>query len=118
MIIAILVLAVLDITLTHYAFFLDRKKDALDMSLEKNWLPRFIMRNDPNPINFIVGCLFNITVMGLIVFILNEVIMEGIIFGMLLLVNYSHYFLLKTTKEQWNNDKFWKALKLYRESKK
>lgn len=117
MIITILLFAVLDITLTHYLFFLDRKKDVLDMSCEKNWIPRLIMQGNPNPINFITAVIINVSVMGFILMFAGE-LMTGIIFGLLIFVNYSHYHQLMDRRRNWDNELYWKIVKLEREVRK
>ena len=73
MIILILLLSFFDMLLTHYQFFMDRKKKVMNMRSERNIIPRLIMGKNPNPKNFIVGCVFTITVLSFLSFFIVPV---------------------------------------------
>lgn len=121
--VVILVLVALDVLLTHFQFFLARKKDCLDMSFEKNWLPRLIMGSNPNPTNYFIGSFINLCLVTLFIrltaFYHSTVyqLTIGTILGLFVAVNYMHLINIEEDGTQWNNAGYWKAIKQVQETK-
>lgn len=109
-IISLLWLSALDITLTHYQLFLDKKKGVLDMNTEQSLIPKLIMGNNPNPVNYVVGSFLS-QGMLILISILAGPVLINIFFGMLLMVNYYHWIYIQDRKRGWDNKYYWKVLR-------
>ncbi len=106
-----LILHFFDILLTHYQLFMDKKKNVLDMKKERNWLPRLLMGNNPNPKSFIFG----FVVTGSMIFFASVYFNSDIVFGMMILVVYIHYLNISDYRKLWNNKYYWNnKLKLFK----
>ena len=109
-------LSFLDITLTHYRFFLDKKKKVFEIRDEKGILGRIIMGKNPNPRNYLVGCILSISVF-FFVSLLNE--NASLMFiGALFIVNFLHVTEIDKVRRNWNNRNFWNLFKRYRKIRK
>lgn len=100
----ILLLGLLDVTLTHYQFFLDKKKDAFDARSELMWLPRKIMNNNPNPYNYLLGVLITCMIYSLSVWYPP---VQPVLLGLLGVANYTHIANIGVIKKNWDNDAYW-----------
>lgn len=103
-------LSVLDVTFTHFLFFLEKKKGVFDIKSERNWLPRLIMRGNPTPRNYLLGCLFST---GL--FIAGSIVIDNFAFiaiGMLALLNRIHIDTVRIFYMNWDNEIYWKILRV------
>lgn len=76
------------------------------MKFERNIIPRLIMKDNPNPKNFIVGCVFTMTILSLFSFFVGDIGL-GIWFGVLFTVNIYHCIGIRDTVRNWNNKKYW-----------
>lgn len=112
----IISLSFIDITLTHYRFFLDRKKKVFEIRDEKGILGRIVMGNDPNPRNYLVGCLISISVFAFVSMFNRDASLMFI--GALFIVNFIHITEINKVRRNWNNRGFWNLFKKYRKVRK
>ena len=119
--IIIYLLCFLDVTLTHYQFFLKDKKKCLFLSDEINPIPRFIMRlgKKPNPMNYLIGTFFSLTILNLIFFISKyNINFIWLCIGMYMIIINIHFHNVIVIKDNWNNKKYWSLFKKEKKYKK
>ena len=96
----ILLLYVLDITLTHYQFYVLKKYGILNMKFERNIIPRLFLRNNPSPLNYLVMCFVLCpSLIGFLIFVsMIDVMPIYAVLGMILMVNIYHVENLRILK--------------------
>lgn len=112
----ILFMAFLDIALTHFLFFLDRKKGMISNKQERNLIVRKLFMKQINPVSFLMGIIYVYS--GLILSYIISVRFTSnyhefvyMILGIYILMNYIHVINLNIRYLNWNNERFWKAYK-------
>lgn len=81
------------------------------MNHERNPIARFIMKGNPNPNNFILGCCFSLTLFYVFSVYVVDDIVRGMYLGFLFVVNVYHWTNIQDTKRNWNNKKYWKIIR-------
>jgi len=114
----LIALSMLDILLTHYTFFLLRKKEPVDMNMEKGLVARWIMRGNPNPRNYVLGSFFNIVVFIVAVSFATYqgigVEVTNTVLGVMMMLNFIHVINITDVARNWSNEKYWKIRKIMR----
>jgi len=112
----IITLCFIDITLTHYRFFLDKKKEVFNVKDELGTLARLIMKGNPAPNNYIVGCLISFLVLIFASFFTLKFV--DFMFGAYFIIIWTHLAHISIVHQNWYNKKFWHILKKYRQADK
>ena len=108
--IVVFLLSFLDLTLTHYQLFLDKKFGVYDLRIERNPIAKAIMmlgKKESYPINYIYGAIWSIGVIFTMIFYLNLSFFDyGIIIGMLFTVNIYHSINLRDVMVNYHNNSY------------
>lgn len=113
-------LACLDILLTHYQFFLTKKKNVFNINDEMNDFPRWLMKKfGITAKSFLIHCAIQASLIigvasGLLFFGASIYFMEIILsaaLGMVVVVNQLHNFNLIFFRRFWNSERYWEIKK-------
>ena len=108
----ILIFMFFDNALTHYQFFICKKKGVFNNKQEMNIIARYIMGGNPRPLTFIFLFIYQILIVFLVLWIDNfSDIGIGFLCGIFVLVNVYHYGNINTYKKNWDNNSYWERAK-------
>jgi hypothetical protein len=109
----IVLLSLLDNTLTHYQFFVLKLKGYYNPKLERNPIARFIIAGNPGPFSLIKLFIFAYSVLYIIFRLAPvDIFYQGAVFGLFFAVNMYHSMNIHVYKLNWNNKKYWSLLNI------
>ncbi|MFA6089863.1 MAG: hypothetical protein WC755_08450 [Candidatus Woesearchaeota archaeon] len=108
-------IVMIDVILTHFYFYLLKKKGINDLSDEVNWLPRKLMDlMGLNGFSLIMHCTISFTLFYGIIYSVYYffsfylmIILISILFGASLMVNKIHFINIEFLNNVWEDDKYW-----------
>lgn len=99
-------LSTLDMSLTYYQLFLDKKKGSLHLERERNFIPRLLIGKKLEAWRFVPA---GILLTGIVVLFASMAYEGGFaLAGMLLVVNRYHLENLGFEKKNYNNEEYWR----------
>lgn len=108
----LLFLMFLDITLTYYLMFLEMKKNNFDYRDEKGLLARLLFKYlGLAPKTYLLQIFFGVLIIYSIMYLASikniTLQLSYTLYGIYIMILFSHANYILQTKRNWNNDKFW-----------
>lgn len=104
----------MDVIFTFYQFCLLDKKGVRMKSLEINPVIRRIIKYGISPLKYLFATFFCFGIMTIIIKLFDyNLLVIGMMVGALGVVNSTHFANLKKFRQEWNNETYWKKMRVY-----